>query len=198
MHGLADCPRTKTGGLGFRTERRAATDVSQTYHSAVGHGALGSAGALGALPPLWLPVRRLADLEDIPGGSGAVFAPIRCRTHAYTSTNKTALIQNGLVLCTPPPKTHTHKKTPPLPRFLPRRPAPTPFCRILSPQRQFTPKFTFANYWQAWEPISVIAPSISLRFLPSSVGDGANIIPDEPQSAGKVPDERLRLPSALP
>lgn len=171
--------------------------MSQTYHSAVGHGALGSAGALGALPPLWLPVRRLADLEDIPGGSGAVFAPIRCRTHAYTSTNKTALIQNGLVLCTPPPKTHTKK----LHRFLASCPADLSLHRsavFSPPHRQFTPKFTFANYWQAWKPISVIAPSISLRFLPSSVGDGANIIPDEPQSAGKVPDERLRLPSALP
>ena len=73
----------------------AGIDVSQTYHSAVGHGALGFAGALGALPPLWVAVRRLADLEDVPGGSGAIFAPIRCRTHAYTSTNKTALTQNG-------------------------------------------------------------------------------------------------------
>lgn len=71
--------------------------MSQTYHSAVGHGALGFAGTFGALPPLWVSVRRLADLENIPGGSGAVFAPIRCRTHAYTSTNKTALIQNVFV-----------------------------------------------------------------------------------------------------
>lgn len=79
--------------------------MSQTYHSAVGHGALGFAGTFGALPPLWISVRRLADLEDVPGGSGAVFAPIRCRTHAYTSTNKTALIQNGFVLLSPPNST---------------------------------------------------------------------------------------------
>lgn len=101
--------------------------MSQTYHSAVGHGALGFAGTFGALPPLWVSVRRLADLEDIPGGSGAVFAPIRCRTHAYTSTNKTALIQNGFVLYTPPPQ------TPPLSRFLPHHPAPILFT-LFSPQ----------------------------------------------------------------
>lgn len=93
---------------GVRSQRhRAGTDVSKTYHSAVGHGALGSAGALGALPPLWLSVRRLADLEDIPGGSGAVFAPIRCRTHAYTSTNKTALTRNASLPCTPPQNSAT-------------------------------------------------------------------------------------------
>lgn len=80
----------------------------EPYHSAVGHGALGSAGALGALPPLGVSVGRLADLEDVPGGSGAVFAPIRCRTHAYTSTTETALIQNGFVLSRP----HHHPPPP--------------------------------------------------------------------------------------
>lgn len=102
MHGgMVDGPRNK-GRFGIITQHflseggnHAGIDVSQTYHSAVGHGALGFAGALGALPPLWVSVRRLADLEDVPGGSGAIFAPIRCRTHAYTSTNKTALTQNG-------------------------------------------------------------------------------------------------------
>lgn len=116
------------GSLGIRTQRHhAGTDVSQTYHSAVGHGALGFAGALGALSPLWLSVRRLADLEDIPGGSGAVFAPIRCRTHAYTSTNKTALTRNGSLPCTPPQNSAT------FPRFLPRRPAPVPLFAVFSP-----------------------------------------------------------------
>lgn len=87
--------------------------VPQTYHSAVGHGALGSARALAALPPLWVSVRRLADLEEVPGGSGAVFAPIRRRTHAYTSTAETALRQNGFgsrfLPAPPPPPLHIEK-----------------------------------------------------------------------------------------
>ena len=72
--------------------------MSQTHHSAVGDGALGFAGTFGALSPLLVSVGRFADLKDVPGGSGAVLAPIRCRTHAYTSTNKTALIQNVVYL----------------------------------------------------------------------------------------------------
>lgn len=128
--------------------------MSQTYHSAVGHGALGFAGTFGALPPLCVSVRRLADLEDIPGGSGAVFAPIRCRTHAYTSTNKTALIQNDFVFKSP--------QTPPLSSFLPHHPAPTVHL-ILS---KAYAKFTFANYWLGWYSISLIALSISLAFPP--------------------------------
>lgn len=158
-------PEQRQFGIKNRERHHAgATDVSQTYHSAVGHGALGFAGALGALPPLWLSVRRLADLEDIPGGSGAVFAPIRCRTHAYTSTNKTALTRNGSLPCTPPRNSAT------FPRFLPRRPAPVPLFAVFSlaspphppptpppptpplpppPPPQFTLKFTFANCWQA-------------------------------------------------
>lgn len=179
--------------------------MSQTYHSAVGHGALGFAGALGALPPLWLSVRRLADLEDIPGGSGAVFAPIRCRTHAYTSTNKTALTRNGSLPCTPPKNSAT------FPRFLPRRPAPVPLFAVFSPPhrrrrrrchhllllslRSNSPSPTAGRLESRF---SEIALPISPGFLPSSVGDGADIIPDEAQSAGKVPDERLRLLSALP
>lgn len=104
----------------------AGTDVSQTYHSAVGHGALGFAGTFGALPPLCVSVRRLADLEDIPGGSGAVFAPIRCRTHAYTSTNKTALIQNDFAL-------YSHPLTPSSTTFsLPASP-PCTYCSPYSP-----------------------------------------------------------------
>lgn len=85
-------------------------------------------------------------------------------------------------------------QTPPLSRFLPHHPAPTVHLLLSSVYA----KSTFANYWLGWNSISVIALSISLTFLPSSVGDGANIFPDEPQSAGKVPDERLRLLSALP
>lgn len=98
-------------------------DQRDPYHSAVGHGALGFAGTLGALPPLWVSVGRLADLEDIPGRSGAVFAPIRCRTHAYTSTNKTAPMQKGFVFIHPPDSTTF--------LFLPHRPAP-PGISVLS------------------------------------------------------------------
>lgn len=94
------------------------------YHSAVGHGALGFAGTLGALPPLWVSVRRLADLEDIPGRSGAVFAPIRCRTHAYTSTNKTAPMQKGFVFIHPSDSTTF--------LFLPHRPAPSGLSALSS------------------------------------------------------------------
>lgn len=174
--------------------------MSQTYHSAVGHGALGFAGALGAFPPLWLSVRRLADLEDIPGGSGAVFAPIRCRTHAYTSTNKTALTRNASLPCTPPQNSATFR------RFLPRRPAPLPPLAVFSPPRRRRRHLLLSLRSNSPSPtagrlesrFSAIALPISPRFLPSSVGDGADIIPDEAQSAGKVPDERLRLLSALP
>lgn len=121
--------------------------MSQTYHSAVGHGALGFAGTFGALPPLWVSVRRLADLEDVPGGSGAVFSPIRCRTHAYTPTNKTALIQNEFILYPP--------QTPPLSLFLSYHPAPT-----VHPILYVYVQFTFANYWLGWTSIIVIALSI--------------------------------------
>ena len=112
--------------------------MSQTYHSAVGHGALGFAGTFGALPPLWVSVRRLADLEDVPGGSGAVFAPIRCRTHAYTSTNKTALVQNSSVFSSPPHKLHHFLS------FCSYHPAPLAVRPILS---AVYAQFTFANYW---------------------------------------------------
>lgn len=181
--------------------------MSQTYHSAVGHGALGFAGTLGALPPLWLSVRRLADLEDIPGGSGAVFAPIRCRTHAYTSTNKTALTRNASLPCTPPQNSATFPSLPAPPTC-----ACTTVCRILSRPptrrrrrlhrrhhllslRSNSPSPTAGSLESRFPEIAL---PISPRFLPSSVGDGADIIPDEAQSAGKVPDERLRLLSALP
>lgn len=116
MRGMVAGAGTKTGyGNDSRSE--------DPYHSAVGHGALGFAGTLGALPPLWVSVRRLADLEDIPGRSGAVFAPIRCRTHAYTSTNKTAPMQKGFAFIHPPDSTAS--------LLLPRRPAP-PGVPVLS------------------------------------------------------------------
>lgn len=60
-----------------------------THHSAVRYGTQ----SLAALPALRLSGRGLtADLENGPGSSGAVFAPIRCRTHAYTSSEETALM----------------------------------------------------------------------------------------------------------
>lgn len=62
---------------------------SVTYHSAVVHGSLCFASALGTLPPLRIPRRSLADLKNVCCGSGAVFSPVRCRTHAYASTMKT-------------------------------------------------------------------------------------------------------------
>ncbi|PWA15799.1 hypothetical protein CCH79_00008913 [Gambusia affinis] len=112
------------------------TDVPQTYHSAVGHGALGFAGTLGALPPLRVSVRRLADLEDVPGGSGAVFAPIRCRTHAYTSTIKTAPKRNDSVRLQP--QIFLMIKTPPpLSFFYLTTLHPLPFT-LFSPYTQFT------------------------------------------------------------
>lgn len=97
LHRTLNCLTTKKSWHPFFR----GTDVPQTYHSAVGHGALGSAGTLGALPPLLVSAWRLADLEDVPGGSGAVFAPIRCRTHAYTSTIKTTPKQKDFVRSQP-------------------------------------------------------------------------------------------------
>ena len=45
----------------------------------------------------------------------------------------------------------------------------------------------------------VFSPCACLcAFLPASAWGGAGVIPDEPRSAGKVPDERPRLLSALP
>lgn len=156
-----------------------------TNHPAVGHGALGFAGTFGALPPLWVSVKRLADLEDVPGGSGAVFAPIRCRTHAYTSTNKTALIQNGWTCLF-------------LPHFPPsssRLTALHPYC---SPYvSSVYARYTFRQLLAGVDPQLLLLPCLSLAFLPSRAGEGANVFPDE-QSAGQVPDERLRLLSALP
>lgn len=131
-------------------------------------------------------MRRLADLEDVPGGSGAVFAPIRCRTHAYTSTNKTALTQNAFVLF-PPPNSTTFS--------LPASPPCTLLFTLFSPPLTLNSPSPTTG-WA--EPQLLLLLCLSLAFLPSSVGDGANIFPDEPQSAGKVPDERLRLLSALP
>lgn len=67
-------------------------------HLAVVQGSLAFVGALGAAAPA-LPVpalqRGLADLEDRGAGgpAGALFAPIRCRTHAYTSTKPKPLVQ---------------------------------------------------------------------------------------------------------
>lgn len=158
--------------------------MSQTYHSAVGHGALGFAGTFGALPPLWVSVRRLADLEDVPGGSGAVFAPIRCRTHAYTPTNKTTLTQNEFILY--PPK---------LQHFL--------SSSCLTTLHQLFPlfshvhvQFTFANKLAGFH-LGYCYCSV-FHVPPLSVGEGTNILLEEPQGAGKVPDERLRLLSALP
>lgn len=69
-----------------------------THHLAVVQGSLGFLGAFGAAAPA-LPIpalqRRLADLEDRGAGgpTGALFAPIRCRTHAYTSTKPKPLVQ---------------------------------------------------------------------------------------------------------
>lgn len=69
-----------------------------THHLAVVQGSLGFVGAFGATAPA-LPIsalqRRLADLEDRGAGgpAGALFAPIRCRTHAYTSTKPKPLVQ---------------------------------------------------------------------------------------------------------
>lgn len=69
-----------------------------THHLAVVQGSLGFVGALGAAAPA-LPIsalqRGLADLEDRGAGgpAGALFAPIRCRTHAYTSTKPKPLVQ---------------------------------------------------------------------------------------------------------
>lgn len=69
-----------------------------THHLAVVQGSLGFVGAFGAAAPA-LPIpalqRRLADLEDRGAGgpAGALFAPIRCRTHAYTSTKPKPLVQ---------------------------------------------------------------------------------------------------------
>lgn len=69
-----------------------------TYHLAVVQGPVGFAGALGAAAPaLPLPALQLglADLEDRGAGgpAGALLAPIRCRTHAYTSTKPKPLVQ---------------------------------------------------------------------------------------------------------
>lgn len=59
-----------------------------THHLAVVQGSLGLAGALrgaaSALSGVPAVQRRLADLEDGARGPGALFAPIRCRTHSYT------------------------------------------------------------------------------------------------------------------
>lgn len=119
--------------------------MSHTYHSAVGHGALGFAGTFGALPPLWVSIRRLADLEDVPGGSGAVFSPIRCRTHAYTPTNKSALIQNEFILY--PPKLH---------HFLSS--SLTTLHQLFTPNLSVCVQFTFANYWLGSISTIAIAP----------------------------------------
>lgn len=69
-----------------------------TYHLAVVQGSLGFVGALGAAAPAFpLPALQLglADLKDrgAGGSAGALFAPIRCRTHAYTSTKSKPLVQ---------------------------------------------------------------------------------------------------------
>lgn len=183
MHGgMVDGPRNK-GRFGIITQHflseggnHAGIDVSQTYHSAVGHGALGFAGALGALPPLWVSVRRLADLEDVPGGSGAIFAPIRCRTHAYTSTNKTALTQNGFWSSFAPhlqrKKRKKKKKTPPLSLFLPHQP---PLRLAVHLPSVFTLDSPSPTTGWAWASVIVIALSISLAFLPSLVRETGQI-----------------------
>lgn len=86
---------TPTTPLG---EKRGKKGAVFTHHLAVVQGSLGFVGAFGAAAPA-LPIpalqRRLADLEDRGAGrpAGALFAPIRCRTHAYTSTKPKPLVQ---------------------------------------------------------------------------------------------------------
>lgn len=160
MCGVAERAGTKAGYKHDRTSE-------DPYHSAVGHGALGFAGTLGALPPLWVSVRRLADLKDIPGRSGAIFAPIRCRTHAYTSTNKQPRCKRVSSSYTPPPDSTTFL-------FLPHRPAPPgPYA-----------KFPSASDRLGFVLLLCLSP---LAFHASTAGEGADLFffPDEPQSAEK-------------
>lgn len=58
-------------------------------------------------------------------------------------------------------------------------------------------RFTFAQL-QPGLSLECRYCSVYLTLFPSNAGEGENIFPDEPQSAGKVPDERLRVLSALP
>lgn len=67
-------------------------------HLAVVQGSVGFVGALGATAPAFpLPALQLglADLKDRGAGgpAGALLAPIRCRTHAYTSSEPKPLVQ---------------------------------------------------------------------------------------------------------
>lgn len=89
-----------------------------TYHLAVVQGSLGFVGALGAAAPAFpLPALQLglADLKDRGAGgpAGALFAPIRCRTHAYTSTKPKPLVQCAparaarWLPCAPPPSSRS-------------------------------------------------------------------------------------------
>ena len=159
--------------------------MSQTHHSAVGHGALGFAGTFGALSPLWVSVGRFADLEDVPGGSGAVLAPIRCRTHAYTYTNKTALIQNVVYL----------PKTPP--QYL----ALVSYI-VSSVTRQFgkdtTKRIPTGICYKGYSLLSIIPlfPSMYLRIL-FTAATYISILESNTRRA-EEPDERSRILSALP
>ncbi|KAJ7988494.1 hypothetical protein DPEC_G00324140 [Dallia pectoralis] len=68
------------------TDRAAPPGAS--HHPTVPHRPLCSPPALRALPALRVPHRRSPELENVRRRSGAVPAPVRCRTHAYTGTDK--------------------------------------------------------------------------------------------------------------
>lgn len=105
----------KPGGGGEKREQ-----LRFTHHLAVIQGSLGLVGALrGAASAFTVPgvQRRLTDLEDRARGPRALFAPIRCRTHSYTSTKPRLLLrgaQPGRAKIFPP-------RQPPPPAAAPRR-----------------------------------------------------------------------------